>query len=149
MKIVKQTVLLASIFGALAGCVASPTWVNHGHGTVNVDSDRIHCFTDAAMIHGIKDEGVRVEGELCAVRSTGFRGDGEPELRFGPWGRRLIQASATESLSGVEREWRGAIFNLQCEKILSEATGNDVGRNCKVTVNNQHLMSASYLFTPK
>lgn len=137
--------LLVIILGFLSGCAANqPTWLNHGHGTVMVEKSMIHCYTDASLI-----DGERLEGMLCATNSSGFLGDGEPELKFGPWGRKLIIASATDSLNGVERQWHGIDFYLRCEKILSDKSGDDIGRNCSVKANNQHLMSASYFFTPK
>lgn len=144
MKIIKQTAVLLVIAGVMSGCVArQETWLNHGHGTVKVEKSMIHCYTDASLI-----DGERLEGTLCATNSSGFTGDGEPEIKFGPWGRKLIFASATKSLSGVQREWQGKNFNLQCKKILSNA-GEDIGRECNVKANDQHLMSASFLFTPK
>lgn len=101
----------------------------------------ITCYTDANIID---DE--RMEGSLCAHPTSGFWGDGEPEIYFGPYGRKFIKVVASETTAGVQREWQGIRFFVQCDPIES-ANGRPVpDRNCSVKANDQHLMSATFIF---
>ena len=135
-------ILLVALVSILSGCAAyQETWLDRGHGDVVLRNDRIHCYSDANLI-----DGERLGGTICATRTSGFLGDGEPRIEFGPYGRKLMWVLATDSLKGKDAEWHGIKLHLQCTKILSESTEKDIGRNCKVTANAQHLMSANFIF---
>jgi len=143
--IIKNKYPLVAVVVALSGCAAyQETWLNRGHGNVVIKDDHIHCYSDANLI-----DGERLGSTICATRTSGFLGDGEPRIEFGPYGRRLMWTLATDSLKGKDAEWHGINFHLQCTKISSESTGKDIGRNCKVTASAQHLMSANFIFSPE
>lgn len=141
MKATNKLVLALSL-ATLAGCATPPTWINRGHETVEIAGrGMITCYTDANII-----DGERMEGALCATPTSGFLSDGEPEILFGPYGRKLIRILVSESTAGKEREWQGKRFFVQCEPIES-ANGRAVpDRNCSVKANGQHLMSATFIF---
>ncbi len=141
MKTTNQLVLAISL-ATLAGCVSQPTWTNLGHKNVEiVGRTMITCYTDANII-----DGERLEGSLCAHPASGFWSDGEPEIFFGPYGRKLIRMLASESTNGMEREWHGTRFFVQCDPIASVNGRSVPDRNCSVKANDQHLMSATFIF---
>lgn len=141
MKATSKLVIALSL-ATLAGCVKPPTWTNLGHKTIEIAGNTmITCYTDANII-----DGERMEGSLCAHPTSGFLGGGEPDIYFSPNGRRLIQVVASETTAGVRREWRGIKIFLQCEPIAS-ANGRSVpDRKCNVKANEQHLVSATFIF---
>ncbi|WP_041706145.1 hypothetical protein [Pseudomonas fulva] len=141
MKAINKLVLTLSLT-ALAGCVTPPTWTNRGHEIVEISGrGMITCYTDANII-----DGERMEGALCATPASGFLSDGEPEILFGPYGRRFIRMLASESTVGAEREWHGTRFFVQCEPIESVNSRSVPDRKCSVKANGQHLMSATFVF---
>ncbi len=141
MKVTTKLAIALSL-ATLAGCATPPTWTNLGHKTIEIaGKTMITCYTDANII-----DGERMEGSLCAHPTSGFLGDGEPEIYFSPWNRRLIKVVASETTSGVQRDWRGINIFLQCEPIES-ANGRPVpDRKCNVKANGQHLVSATFVF---
>lgn len=137
MGSISRTLSLVTTVIVMSGCATSPTWTNHGVGALKTSSGMIVCYTDANLI-----DGERMEGSLCATHESGFLGGGEPEIKFGPWGRKFMSAKASETTEGVRRDYRGKAVLLKCAPVLSEDQGRELGRDCVVTVNDQHLVSA-------
>ncbi|WP_139835876.1 hypothetical protein [Pseudomonas sp. R16(2017)] len=140
---VKSISLLASALAtvALAGCVAAPTWVNRGPTDLVTGKGLISCYTDANII-----DGERMEGTICATPESGFFGGGEPEIYFGPWNRKFMKEPASTTTAGVTRDYQGKKVFLQCNPVLGTDKKTEIGRDCKVTVNDQLIVSANVIF---
>lgn len=140
MPRIKSTSLIALALAAatLSGCVTPPTWVNRGPVDMNVWNGLMNCYTDANII----DE-ERMEGTLCATQESGFFGGGEPEVYFGPWNRKFMKEYASAATAGIAQDWNGKKVFLQCEPTLATDNKTVTKRFCKVTVNDQLLVSAT------
>src|SRR5690606_4519346 len=122
---------------ALSGCVSPPTWLNKGTGQLTTASGRIVCHTDASII-----DGERMEGTLCASHESNFFGGGEPKIHFGPWGRKFMSGLASETTTGITADYQGKKVLLQCDPVLN-SDSKEIGRTCRVTINDQPLVSAN------
>lgn len=98
----------------------------------------MNCYTDANII-----DGERVEGTICATQESGFFGGGEPEVYFGPWNRKFMKEYASATTAGVAQDWNGKKVFLQCAPTLAIDNKTVEKRFCKVTVNDQLLVSAT------
>lgn len=125
----------------LAGCVAAPTWINRGPTDLVTGSGLISCYTDANII-----DGERMEGTICATPESGFFGGGEPEIYFGPWNRKFMKEPASTTTAGITRDYQGKKVFLQCNPVLSTDEKTEIGRDCKVTINGQLIVSANVIF---
>lgn len=127
----------------LSGCVTSPapTWTNRGTVDFATIKGRIVCFTDANII-----DGQRMEGTICATPVSGFLSDGEPEIYFSPSDFKFMKELASNTTAGITRDFRGKKVFLQCDPILGPDKKAEIGRACKVTVNEQHLVKANVIF---
>ena len=128
----------------LSGCAAyqPATWVNRGH--VDIDATKtglIYCYDDANII-----DGERMQGTLCGEPTSGFFMQGEPVVHFGPWNRKFMRALVSETSAGVEREYKGKRVLLKCAVVTGPDGKTEVGRDCDVTINEQHLVSAKFVF---
>jgi len=130
---------LASV--TLSGCVSAPTWVNRGPADIITGKGLISCYTDANII-----DGERMEGTICATPESGFFGGGEPEIYFGPWNRKFMKEPAGKTTAGVQRDYQGKKVFLQCDPVLARDNKTETGRACKVTINDQLLVSANVVF---
>lgn len=130
---------LASV--TLAGCVTAPTWLNKGPAEIVTGKGLISCYTDANII-----DGERMEGTICATPESGFFGGGEPEIYFGPWNRKFMKEPVSKTTAGVQREYEGKKVFLQCDPVLARDNKTEIGRACKVKINDQQLVSANVVF---
>ncbi|WP_415844924.1 hypothetical protein ACMYUJ_19305 [Stutzerimonas zhaodongensis] len=73
---------------------------------------------------------------------------GEPEIQFGPWGMKFMKELVSNTTQGVEYDYQDKRVRLQCSPVLNSA-GQETGRDCTVTMNAQHLVSATFLFVPQ
>lgn len=138
MSRTKSVCLIALVTAALSGCIAAPTWTNLGPVVLDVSNGRTACHVDANLI-----DGERVEGTLCGTYESGAFGGGEPEIFFAPQNRRFMQEFVSTTTTGVTRDWKGKTVFLQCTPTLA-ADGKTVEKRfCKVTMNDQLLMSAT------
>lgn len=138
MSRIKCFCLSTLVVTTLSGCVAAPTWVNRGPVELEVWNGLMNCYTDANII-----DGERLEGTICATQESGFFGGGEPEIYFGPWDRKFMKEYASTTTAGVTRDWNDKKVILQCEPKLGADNKTITERFCKVTVNNQLLVSAT------
>ena len=140
--------LVACMFSAvtLFGCAATPkaTWTNKGPVEIATERGRIACYTDANII-----DGERMEGSLCASAASGFLSDGEPEVYFSPWNRRFLQVPISQATTGVTAPYENKTVFLQCTPLASTDSKVEAARDCKVTINNQLLVSAKITYPPK
>jgi hypothetical protein len=126
----------------LSGCVAAPTWTNRGHQVVEAKkSGLISCAGDAQIV-----DGKRIQAGMCGAPVSGWMGDGEPKIEFGPWNMRLIIALASETTKGVEKEYDGKKYFLRCSPTFNTDKSVEVGRDCEATVDGQPLMSVEFVF---
>lgn len=138
MSRTKSICLIALATAALSGCVTAPTWTNLGPVDLDVSNGRTACHIDANII-----DGERVEGTLCSTYESGFFGGGEPEIYFAPQNRRFMQEPASTTTAGVAKDWKGKRVFLQCDPTLA-ADGKTVEKRfCKVTINDQLVVSAT------
>jgi len=134
--------LTLAVVALLGGCVAAPTWTNRGHQVVEAKrSGIITCVSDAQIV-----EGKRIDAGLCASPNSGWMNDGEPKIQFGPWNMRLIVALESETTRGVEAEYDGKKYFLQCSPTFNADKSEKIGLDCKATVNGQLLVSAEFIF---
>ena len=139
-KALKATIIVA----ILSGCVSAPTWTDNGIGELVTSSGRIVCYTDANII-----DGERMEGTICATHESNFFGGGEPEIKFGPWGKKFMSALASETTEGISRDYNEKTVLLKCTPIMSTDQKYETGRDCTVTINQQHMVTAKITFGPK
>lgn len=128
----------------LSGCsqFKPETWVNRGAVTMEASSSGLlYCYDDANII-----DGERMVGTLCGAPTSGFFMHGEPEISFGPWNRKFMSALASETTKGVERDYKGKRVLLKCTPVLGGGGRVEIGRDCSVSVNDQHLVSAKFIF---
>ncbi|WLH82502.1 hypothetical protein [Pseudomonas sp. FP2338] len=137
-------VALALAAITLSGCVTPPTWTNRGTLKLVTANGRIACDEDANII-----DGKRMEGTICATNESGFLGGGEPEILFGPWNRKFMKEPASTTTAGVTRDYKGMKVFLQCDPVLAPDSKIETGRRCKVTVNDQLLITADVVFQKK
>ncbi|MGE8179284.1 hypothetical protein [Pseudomonas fluorescens] len=144
MPIKKKLHFLASMIAVatLAGCVTPPTWTNRGPIELATEKGRIACYTDANII-----DGERMEGTLCATAESGFFGGGEPEIYFGPWNRKFIKEPVSKTTVGITQDYQGKKVFLQCEPVLGSDKKVEIERKCKVTINDQLLVSANVTYS--
>ena len=130
----------------LLGCAATPkaTWTNKGPVEIATERGRIACYTDANII-----DGERMEGSLCATAASGFFSDGEPEIYFGPWNQRFMQVPVSQTTAGVTVPYKDKTVFLQCKPLASTDSKVEASRDCKVTINNQLLVSAKVTYPSK
>ncbi len=131
-------IALALAAATLSGCVTPPTWVNRGPVDLDVWNGLMNCYTDANII-----DGERMEGTICATQESGFFGGGEPEVYFGPWNRKFMKEYASAATAGIAQDWNGKKVFLQCAPTLATDNKTVTTRFCKVTVNDQLLVSAT------
>ena len=142
----KRPILLGPLhaLAMLSGCVSyePETWLNRG--PITIDASRTgYCYTDANLI-----DGKRISGTLCATPTSGFLMKGEPEIQFGPWGMKFMKELVSNTTQGVEYDYQDKRVRLQCSPVLDSAS-QETGRDCTVTMNAQHLVSATFLFVPQ
>lgn len=141
----KICIVLSLASAALfSGCAQfkPETWVNRGPVTMDASkTGLLYCYDDASII-----DGERMVGTLCASPTSGFFMQGEPEIHFGPWGRKFMSALVSETTNGVERDYKGKRVFLKCSSILGADNRTEIGRDCSVSVNDQHLVSAKFTF---
>lgn len=128
----------------LGGCAAykPETWVNRGPTTIDASkTGLIYCYDDANII-----DGERMVGTLCGAPTSGFFMQGEPEIKFGPWNRKFMSALVSETTKGVELDYKGKRAFLKCIPVLGTDHKAEIGRDCTVTMNDQHLVSAKFIF---
>lgn len=139
----KYLSLLAYI-ALLAGCAAfePETWLNRGH--VDIDATKTglaYCYTDANLV-----DGERMSGTICGHPTSGFFMKGEPMIEFGPWGFKFMSALVSETTTGVQREYEGKRVFLKCSPVTGPDGHTEIGRDCEVTMNDQHLVAAKFIF---
>lgn len=141
----KLPIVASAIVITLLGGCALPqpeTWVNKGPVTIDASkTGLIYCHEDANII-----DGERMVGTLCATPTSGFFMKGEPEIKFGPWNRKFMAALVSETTSGVERDFKGKRVFLKCAPITGADNTTEVGRDCTVSMNDQQLVSAKFMF---
>lgn len=131
-----------AIMAVLSGCATAPTWTNRGHQVVESKaSGRISCAEDAQIV-----DGERIPAAICGAPVSGWLGDGEPKIQFGAWNMRIMGALASETTEGVGRPYGGKVYFLKCDPTYSTDKKVEIGRDCKVTVNGQLLISAEFIF---
>ncbi|MCJ1884711.1 hypothetical protein LNN38_07620 [Pseudomonas sp. LA21] len=128
----------------LGGCAQfkPETWTNRGPATMEAsDTGLLYCHEDANII-----DGERMVGTLCSALTSGFFMHGEPEIKFGPWNRKFMSALASETTKGIERDYEGKRVFLKCTPVLGGSSRTEIGRDCSVSVDEQHLVSAKFIF---
>ncbi|MGC4008758.1 MAG: hypothetical protein QM805_07130, partial [Pseudomonas sp.] len=63
-----------------------------------------------------------------------------------PWNRKFMAALVSETTSGVERDYEGKRVFLKCAPITGADNATEVGRDCTVSMNDQQLVSAKFMF---
>lgn len=138
MSRTRSICLIALATTALSGCVSAPTWTNIGPTDLDVSNGQAACHVDANMI-----DGERIEGTLCSTYESGFFGGGEPEIYFSPRNHRFMREPVSTTTIGVAKDWQGKHVFLQCIPTFA-ADGKTVQKRfCKVTINDQLLVSAT------
>jgi hypothetical protein len=138
-----QILSIAITLMTLSACVSAPKWINNGPIEITASSG-ITCYTDANII-----DGKRMEGTLCATSESGIFGGGEPKIKFGPWRQHFISALASETTNGINRDYKGKQVLLKCAPVISTDLKIEVGRDCTVTINQQNIVSAKFIFVPR
>lgn len=140
-----KAVALSTILAAgttLAGCGTPATWVNRGHPTLESKSSAHRvCWDDANII-----DGKRLTGTICAAPVSGWMSDGEPRFELAVRGMRFMNALASETTNGKERDFEGKQVLLKCSPVVGKDSKTEVGRDCTATVNNQPLIGATFIF---
>lgn len=148
MPFVRTHVAAVSVLASLAlsGCAMKPaeTWTNLGPSKIVTESGRYVCYTDAQIV-----DGKRMLGNLCATARSGFLGDGEPEIWAGTGYRMPFKFPLSTAIKGTMVPLDDKNGFLQCEPLKSEP--GKVAREtfCKVTINDQVLVSAQVVFEGK
>ena len=141
MSRTKSTCVIAFATAALSGCISTPTWTNLGPVDLDVSNGLTACHIDANII-----DGERIEGTLCSTYESGFFGGGEPEIYFGPQNRKFMREPVSTTTTGVTKDWKGKNAFLQCTPTFAVDGKTVEKRFCKVTINNQLLVSASFKY---
>lgn len=68
-----------------------------------------------------------------------------PAISFGPWNRKFMKALISETTQSVELSYKGKPVLLKCSPILNESNA-ETDRDCIVTISEQHLASAKFIF---
>lgn len=141
MSSTKSTCVIAIAAAALSGCISTPTWTNLGPVDLDVSNGLTACHVDANII-----DGERIEGILCSTYESGFFGGGEPEIYFSPQNRKFMREPVSTTTTGVTKDWKGKKAFLQCAPTFAVDGKTVEKRFCKVTINDQLLVSASFKY---
>ncbi|MCU1717199.1 hypothetical protein [Pseudomonas sp. 5P_3.1_Bac2] len=129
---------LTALISGLYGCSSSSTQPAET-AELNVWNEPMNCVTGANYI-----DGKQVAGTLCATRDFGaYSGKTtEPQIYFSPNNEQAIQKSASDAADGTLSQWKGNQVLLKCDETLGADYKTVVNRLCRVSINNQPLVSA-------
>ncbi|UUD65727.1 hypothetical protein D16iCDA_08775 [Pseudomonas seleniipraecipitans] len=128
----------------VAGCARyePQAWVDRGSVDIAATGiGLIYCYEDANII-----DGERIVGTLCGEPTSGFFSKGEPVVSFGPWGRKFMRTLVSDTTAGAQAEYEGKRVLLKCSVVTAPDGKTEVGRDCLVTMNEQRLVGAKFIF---
>ncbi|MCD5970801.1 hypothetical protein [Pseudomonas quasicaspiana] len=148
MSVLRLRITTVSVFASLAlgGCAMQPaeTWTNLGPSRIVTEGGQYVCYADAQIV-----EGKRMRGNLCATAASGFLSDGEPEIWAGTGYRMPFKFPLSTAIKGTMVPLDDKDGLLKCEPLKSDTSKATRETFCKVTINDQVLVSSEVVFQGK